>query len=558
MLYRLRWGIVLSCVLSTYLARQVTNVAAANWGEIRTTDELRRLEKRLQDLVQKVAPAVVTFRTASDKFFGSTGVVFDESGLILTHGHGRFRDLRQSDKIEVRFADGRVAPAKQVRIVRGEGGDWSLLKITKPGKWPAVPLRFDDPPKVDDICFHLGCPAELTLGPGEAPSNRQLLRLGRVVGLSRFGVYATCLTVGGDSGGPLFDLQGRIIGLCNRSSSSSRGIGFWVRVQAFADEQTLLALPSKEERRRITSVPVGKHRVNLAKPFEDLLEPARRSTVQVLVDDKPVALGVIVDSGGVILTKRSEILTANGNAIGKLTCRLHDGRVEAAELVAEEHRHDVALVRVPGENLPTAPWSHAENQEQGSVVALVGLGREPLSVGVISTEAVYEVKPLPGYTGFRVAVSDGGVRVRIDEKSPLEKWNSYAWNKVHNGDLITHFDSKPTPDLNSYLRAWEGVIAGERIRMTLIRDGEKTRILFPTTAGLVLSRSHLSLRRTGFPEVFGFDAVASREQCGGPLIDSTGRVIGVNIASHDNHQMLAIPHTVIRRLVNELRNTSAR
>ena len=32
----------------------------------------------------------------------------------------------------------------------------------------------------------------------------------------------------------------------------------------------------------------------------------------------------------------------------------------------------------------------------------------------------------------------------------------------------------------------------------------------------------------------------------------------VHIASHDNHQMLAIPHTVIRRFVMELSNSSAR
>ena len=39
MLRQFRWGIALSCVLSTYLARQVTSVAAANWGKMRTTDD---------------------------------------------------------------------------------------------------------------------------------------------------------------------------------------------------------------------------------------------------------------------------------------------------------------------------------------------------------------------------------------------------------------------------------------------------------------------------------------------------------------------------------------
>ena len=39
MLRQFRWGITLSRVLSNYLAMQVASVAAANWSEIRTTDD---------------------------------------------------------------------------------------------------------------------------------------------------------------------------------------------------------------------------------------------------------------------------------------------------------------------------------------------------------------------------------------------------------------------------------------------------------------------------------------------------------------------------------------
>ena len=51
--------------------------------ELRTADDLPRFEERLQQVVRRVAPAVVILRSKNKDTPGSSGVVFDESGLGL-------------------------------------------------------------------------------------------------------------------------------------------------------------------------------------------------------------------------------------------------------------------------------------------------------------------------------------------------------------------------------------------------------------------------------------------------------------------------------------------
>jgi serine protease Do len=62
----------------------------------------------------------------------------------------------------------------------------------------------------------------------------------------------------------------------------------------------------------------------------------------------------------------------------------------------------------------------------------------------------------------------------------------------------------------------------------------------------------LSPRRSGFPEVIVHDSVLAPEHCGGPIIDISGRIVGINIARAGRHATYAIPSTSVLELTRRL------
>src|SRR5262249_580415 len=77
----------------------------------------------------------------------------------------------------------------------------------------------------------------------------------------------------------------------------------------------------------------------------------RNSIVKLDVDEETVALGTVVDTNGLVLTKASEIKP------GKLTCWLASEKEVDAEVVGIDEDEDVALVHVHDKNLKPIIWS---------------------------------------------------------------------------------------------------------------------------------------------------------------------------------------------------------
>ena len=61
----------------------------------------------------------------------------------------------------------------------------------------------------------------------------------------------------------------------------------------------------------------------------------------------------------------------------------------------------------------------------------------------------------------------------------------------------------------------------------------------------------LSFRRSGFNEVIPHDTVIAPNACGGPLVDLSGKAIGINIARAGRVQTLALPRASSSRSSND-------
>ena len=104
---------------------------------------------------------------------------------------------------------------------------------------------------------------------------------------------------------------------------------------------------------------------------------------------------------------------------------------------------------------------------------------------------------------------------------------------------------------------------GDRLSVTWTRDGERmvgeSELDHPPES--LLNRQEyldgraglLSARRTGFQRVFQHDVAAGVIAMGGPVVDSRGRLVGVNIAVRSREAVLAIPIAEVLKARSENR-----
>lgn len=171
-------------------------------------DSLRAMERHVEDLVRRVSPAVVGVRIGSSV---GTGVVISEDGLVLCAAHVCGAPGRP---VRFWFPDGRAARGETLGT--NHEMDSALIKITDPGPWPWVPVAEAGRVRIGDWVMGMGHPG------GFDAKRSEVVRLGRV--LRRGNLLQTdCTLISGDSGGPLFDMQGHVVAIHSRISGSLAG-----------------------------------------------------------------------------------------------------------------------------------------------------------------------------------------------------------------------------------------------------------------------------------------------------------------------------------------------
>lgn len=172
-------------------------------GEPRNRAELVALQAHVQDLLERVLPATVNLG-------GGTGVIV-EGNLVLTAGHV-IESLPK--RCAIVLHDGRRLDGETLGIDRT--ADTGLVRILTKGEFPTCPMGTLADVQRGDWVLMLGHPS------GRKPGRSAPARLGRVLRLpgSMNGMLTSdCTMQAGDSGGPLFDMQGRVIGINSNISN---------------------------------------------------------------------------------------------------------------------------------------------------------------------------------------------------------------------------------------------------------------------------------------------------------------------------------------------------
>lgn len=190
-------------------------------------NQLREIQKLAIEVIESRRPSTVSIFT--DNGSGS-GVIVSTDGIILSAAHV----VMHSELVTIVFTDGTEAKADVLgaNLTR----DIAMLKIRDPGIWPAAPIGKSSELDLGQWAIALGH------AKGYDPNRPPPARFARILQNSKHGFLVTdCTLIGGDSGGPLFNLAGEVVGI-HSSIGDNLAINNHAPIDAFTQNwQALLA-----------------------------------------------------------------------------------------------------------------------------------------------------------------------------------------------------------------------------------------------------------------------------------------------------------------------------
>ncbi len=380
-----------------------------------------------------------------------SGVVVDaKNGYVLTNYHV----VGKVDEVEVILADGRKFEGKWVR---GDAlSDLAVVKI-EADRLTEAPLGDSDEAKVGDWVLAIGSPRGLpqTVTAGIISAKGRHPRLGRG-GMYQDSLQTDAAINKGNSGGPLVNMKGEVIGINNAIASESggnEGIGF--------------AIPS-----------------NMA-----------RDVMKQLIDKGKVVrgfLGIQMNELTEAGAKALELPDTEGVLVSKV---VEDSPADKAGIRIED-----VIVRVDGKKTP------GTNQLR-NLVASIAPG-ETVEVVIYrkgrkkTLKVTIELQPKDMFAGVRVpGVGGEGERVMLGirvvnltedrakkygyEEVPkgvliaaVEDDSEAAEQGLRQGMVITHVQGEEIESVKEFTKALEGVKAPKVLRMRAIDPAGNARLIF--------------------------------------------------------------------------------
>ncbi|MFC1498282.1 serine protease [Verrucomicrobiota bacterium] len=475
-----------------------------------------KIEQQLQSISEKCIEATVTL---DSKKMSGTAVVISGDGFLLTTGH-LWRSHKKETPLTIIFNNGKKVKAKCLGFNREE--DIALAKITTFSNepWPHVELAVKAPP-VKTLCFLLGHPQK------SGKTRRPPIRIGCVKSHHlQKGIVEIIVTDStiqpGDSGGPLFDLSGKLIGL-NAVNSTRLKYNCFVAIDVYyrdrvrlekgetwenqengvGDMKSLLKIDSsakgvklmeKEYKRRIK---VG-HPPTLA-----FSKNNPKVTVKDYVDIFNIDTVAISQGSPYYLGKDEPELTSHFTRIKEYKSFLPIPILENKTLVAL-----------------SCPVSKRH------VITKLSLVTKSKGIKGVSRGVGYPVTLVASDETWDLALLDLGKKAKL---TPF-KWSNEGNNKP--GTMIFC----PLADLNDI--AW-GVVSGAAMQITKNRSKNQISI-------------KLSDHRGPYPKVIPCDAAVFPHLCGGPVLNIKGEAIGMTLARKDHATCVMIAAKELKEVITKL------
>ncbi len=343
-----------------------------------------------------------------------SGFVIDAGGHIVTNNHV----IEGSDVIEVVFSNGDTYEAKL--LGRDPSTDLALLKIDAGDDLPFVPFGDSDSAEVGDWVMAIGNP----FGYGGSVSAGIISARNRQINHGAYDDFIqTDVAINkGNSGGPLFNMDGEVIGVNTAIISPTGGsVGISFSIPADLTKSVVGQLKEfGETRRGRLGVNVQEVDQGLAKSYR-LDKPKGAIVTRVSKDSPAQKAGLKV---GDLILKVGNIDVPNEKSLYRIVAETEIGKTVDLSIVRKRKRMTVPVTierlkeRVTKESLN----GDVEDEAQADRVAM------GISVEALTDETRTRHKIKSEIKGVRV--------VRVDARSE-------AAGKISEGDIIEEVGFEP-------------------------------------------------------------------------------------------------------------------
>jgi serine protease Do len=499
-----------------------------------------------------------------------SGVVVSNGGEILSAAHV----VTPGKTYKVTFPDGKECTARGLGRISIPPTfmlpDAAMLKIVDKGPWPFAVLGWSSSLTVGQPCISIAYPESLE-------QRRPNVRFGHISVLkNKHGfVQSTCIMEPGDSGGPLFDLLGRVIGI-HSGIEVPEDINYEIPVDtyrkywnALSRAENYTSLPADTDAftgdAQTMAIAVIPSVNSLSAIFNKAAIEAKLSCVKIksLVDGKQqLILGTAFLLDGNAIKKQfsgKTVLLSKSSMVGEdPTIVLANGQTIGATIIARNRANDLALL-LPAKNIGKGIKYSLLKADS---ITFNDLGRlliapRPDSSGRVSVLGSMLIK-LPkitsyGYIGAVTNIkADDLVFTYIQPNSAAEA----AGLKID--DQVLTVDGHTADDPLDFIKALQKYRAGDTTVVGIMRNGKKyiKAVVLKYPPQKVFNHpaeqfaGGKSLRRDGFDRVFINDAPMKPYECGGPLFDDRGYFRGINIARLSRTSTVTIPAVTIKQFLH--------
>ena len=508
-----------------------------------------QLQQRIQSTIVKSYASSVylnDYDTVAKRKIGSrfSGVVVSKDGIILTAAH-----VGKPGKVYlVVFPDGKEHIA--VGLGRIQSFDAAVLKINQPGNWHFAEMGWSSSLKVNEPCVSIAYPASFT-------PQQPVIRFGYVADVSdgrRNMIRTTCLMEPGDSGGPVFDLYGRVIGL---HSNINLGLesNFEIPVDVFRKYWSALmkaedytALPPEDP---MPADPLAADKVSYAKINSVELMLAEKESK---LDDATIQLYSVADTSKAVGTmvslkeqNKTYIISKNSLLPGEVKGVLANGKIKTLKVVYRDDAKDLVLLELGKKNKSAIDFSAESKAFASTDMGKILISPHPENEGEISVLGTLEFD-LPGlynsgFLGTAVEVKDNRTVIsNVQEKSPA----SEAGVKI--GDELLRINNVAITSPEQFLQEIRKNKPKDKVHFIFKREGVENGIDIILGKRPSATSNHpaerftdgKSDRRDGFNHAFVHDSKLKPAECGGPIFDLQGNFIGINMARYSRTSSIAV------------------
>jgi S1-C subfamily serine protease len=283
-----------------------------------SVDDLRSMERHFQEVAKRVIPTTVAIRVESAH---GSGVIIGPEGYILTAAHVAGAPNREA---MIRLHDGQRFRGVTLGVFRTL--DAGLIKINSDNdSWPHANMGSSEDLAKGQWCLATGHPGGFQHG------RPPVLRAGRILDTEANAITTDCKLIGGDSGGPLFDMQGKVIGIHSRIGEAFTA-NLHVPVDTYRETWDRLASGDAWGRLPGTGSPADPVR---SKPFIGVQGKAgdRRARVSRVFQGSPAALaGIKVDD---VITRFAASTVSDFDSLIELVKQQQPGSVVTVQVLRD-------------------------------------------------------------------------------------------------------------------------------------------------------------------------------------------------------------------------------